>query len=112
MRLNRPKALPVVGRASDADLRRFAALCQRRLDGCWEWTGYQQRGYGRFKFAGRVVWAHRFAAAVAAGGLRQGVDVHHECRNPSCVNPEHLRPVGELAHRRQHAPEGGKAAAA
>lgn len=61
---------------------------------CWTWLGYRSRnGYGQFGVGGRVVGAHRFAYEDKVGPIPAGLHIDHLCRNPSCVNPEHLEPV-------------------
>lgn len=59
-------------------------------NGCWEWTAYRtSRGYGRF--VGRS--AHRVVYETVVGHDADGLDLDHLCRNPSCVNPDHLEAV-------------------
>lgn len=59
---------------------------------CWEWTGYQEDGYGRFSWEGRMVGAHELAVTFTTGEARtSGLDTCHSCNNPICCNPEHLR---------------------
>ncbi len=60
---------------------------------CWVWTGQKRRGYGRFWNFGRNVSAHRFAYEQSVGPILPGLSLDHLCRNPSCVNPDHLEPV-------------------
>lgn len=60
---------------------------------CWEWTGALTRGYGHFMFKGKLVYAHRHAWALLVGDLSPDDDIDHLCKNPKCVNPDHLQPV-------------------
>ena len=59
---------------------------------CWPWTGYQEDGYGRFFWEGRMVGAHELALTFTTGERRTpGLDTCHSCNNPICCNPSHLR---------------------
>jgi hypothetical protein len=59
--------------------------------GCWEYTGrLNQCGYGPFRFGGLRTTAHRAAWIFANGAIPDGLQVHHRCDNPPCVNPDHL----------------------
>jgi hypothetical protein len=76
-------------------------------DTCWEWTGsLGTTGYPQAKVggrAGKVVRPHRLVAAMF--GEVTG-PVHHVCRNPLCLNPEHLLPTDSIAeHLLIHARE-------
>lgn len=70
------------------DLRRFERfLTQIRFtEGCWDWLGGQDNGYGRFdgKRAHRLMWE------AANGPIPPGLFVLHHCDNPPCVRPTHL----------------------
>lgn len=79
--------------------------------GCWDWVGKRDRyGYGRLtvrqpgKPSPVNVYAHRMSVHVFQGKtLRADLHVDHICRNPACINPEHLRLVKadtNLARRR------------
>ena len=62
--------------------------------GCWEWTAARGRAdYGRFNAGGRMVQAHRWAYERLRGPIPDGLHLDHLCRNPPCVNPDHLEPV-------------------
>lgn len=62
--------------------------------GCWDWTGARQPdGYGRVKMAGTAALAHRAVYEIHRGAIPDGMTLDHLCRNPSCVNPDHLEPV-------------------
>jgi hypothetical protein len=74
--------------------------------GCWLWTGCRHRlGYGKVGSGGRNLLAHRLYYEMFKGPIPEGYDLDHLCRNPSCVNPEHLEPVthGENLRRGKHA---------
>lgn len=62
---------------------------------CWNWTGARDpNGYGRFGIRGRrLALAHRFAYELVNGTVPGALFLDHLCRNPSCVNPDHLEPV-------------------
>lgn len=90
---------PLHAHPTPADLVRFLRRLRishqvpmALVDGpCWEWRGARDdRGYGRFKFAGKAVWAHRFALQALAGSLLDGEEADHLCLNPRCCNPAHL----------------------
>lgn len=65
------------------------------LGPCWEWDGKRNdNGYGivnavRQGYDGAR--AHRVMYELTFGAVEPGIVVRHECDNPPCVNPEHLR---------------------
>jgi hypothetical protein len=68
--------------------------------GCWEWQGARDRdGYGWFKHRKRMLYAHRFAWAISNGQRAGSLQVLHDCDNPSCVRPGHLRLGTNLDNR-------------
>ena len=61
-------------------------------DDCWPWTGYEEDGYGRFFFEGKMRGAHELAVTFTTGERRASrLDTCHSCNNPPCCNPAHLR---------------------
>jgi hypothetical protein len=67
------------------------------LGPCWGWTASKSHdgGYGKFRFNGRKVAAHRFAWEIERGPIPDGDGYHgtcvlHRCDNKSCVRPSHL----------------------
>lgn len=71
---------------------RFAARVDRRgSDECWLWIGRKTaNGYGTFTIGRRQYGAHRVAWSLANGDIPAGMQVHHGCDTPLCVNPAHL----------------------
>lgn len=77
-----------------SDIARFQRKCERQPDGCLNWQGASNgKGYGRFKFKGKLLLAHRFAFAVANRSSPDVGVIDHICNNPKCVEPSHLRHV-------------------
>lgn len=61
---------------------------------CWEWEGAHSEGYGTYWDGKRgSARAHRFAYEQLVGPIPEGMFLDHLCRNPGCVNPDHLEPV-------------------
>jgi hypothetical protein len=68
-----------------------------KIDGnqsCWIWTAARTGlGYGCVYWNGRQAMAHRVVYEVMVGAIPDGMELDHLCRNPPCVNPDHLEPV-------------------
>jgi len=61
---------------------------------CIEFAGRKRvDGYGEFKRNGKTYKAHRIAWEKANGPIPPGMQIDHLCRNPACVNVNHLEAV-------------------
>lgn len=63
-------------------------------EGCWEWEDWNiSRGYGALLLEnGQQVLAHRVSLTVAEGDHPPDKPYAlHQCDNPRCYNPKHLR---------------------
>ncbi len=107
--------------ATAAEIDRFNSKIKPSRPGeCMEWSGPLDRdGYGSFFWRGAPRRAHRFAFALANGSIPEGAVINHACRNPSCVNHQHLQAVtlrdnalrdstsrAYLNSQKTHCPEG------
>jgi len=62
--------------------------------GCWLWAGsLQPNGYGHLTIQNRQVLAHCYTYERLRGPIPDGYELDHLCRNPRCINPDHLEPV-------------------
>lgn len=72
--------------------------------GCLEWIGTRNAaGYGQFyinKKRGTVL-AHRYSYERIRGVIPTGLVLDHLCRNPKCVNPDHLEAVTQYENQRR-----------
>jgi hypothetical protein len=65
-------------------------------NGCWIWQkALSNRGYAVAHVPGtkRVTSGYRVAYELFVGPIPEGLELHHECRDGRCVNPQHVRPV-------------------
>lgn len=72
------------------------------VTGCWNWiAGRTSRGYASIWVPegktggkkGKCVLAHIASYTWKNGPVPKGLELDHTCRNPRCVNPDHLEPV-------------------
>ena len=83
---------------SATEVKFWARVSQPSPSLCWTWTGATNpEGYGRFHVGKKMVGPHRIAYEMVIGPIpasRHGkrVCLDHICKQPSCVNPFHLRP--------------------
>lgn len=81
---------------------------------CVEWPRARTKmGYGVVSYPGGREYAHRAAYRFFVGPIPEGLELDHLCRNPSCLNPEHLEPVTHAENMRRgywasktHCPQG------
>lgn len=72
---------------------RFVEKVDATPSGCWTWTGAIDRnGYPCFRHDA-TKWAHRASHILFKGPIPEGFTIDHLCRNPVCVNPDHLEAV-------------------
>lgn len=83
----------------DSDMMRFANKVQLPDDlndtvPCWLWQGAQHskhRGYGKFRYQGKPMNAHKASYLMFHGAVPQGMVIGHQCNNEQCVSPHHLK---------------------
>lgn len=68
---------------------------------CWEWRGGKRGGgYGRVTHKAQTHVVTRVAYELWVGPIPDGHVMMHECDNPPCMNPSHLKP-GTVAQNAQ-----------
>lgn len=95
--------------------RKYASLHERLIantaepenaQACWTWTAKRDRwGYGRFnaREGGKVVVKMAHIEMMRTLGVEAPRGHHHDhlCRNPSCINPDHLEVVTAAENMRR-----------
>ena len=100
--------------AIDPVKRFWPKVDKRGPDDCWEWKAATAPwGYGRFRFEGKDVLAHRVAYMLTVGPIPDSALVLHRCDNPPCCNPTHLwlgshrdNTIDALKKKRRKSPRG------
>jgi hypothetical protein len=84
---------PLAPRPETRPVRWLRAAIADATDECVIYPfGLSQAGYGKIKWNGRTLGAHRVALELAAGPCPADKQVAaHSCRSKACVNPNHLR---------------------
>ncbi len=76
-----------------------------KTDTCWLWkASLGSGGYGQFSINQKPRRAHRVAWELLVGPIPDGLDLHHKCFTPRCVNPEHLEPMKPKANKQTRNP--------
>lgn len=82
-----PRGLPVVDRIKS----------KIKIDeyGCWILQAYiNKKGYGHLRDdTGKMRFAHVVMYEEKYGGVPEGKELDHTCRNRACANPDHVEPV-------------------
>jgi len=101
------------------DRKRFEHLVIRSVnpDACWKWKGKLFGGYPQMNSTEKrkSVMAHRWSYEYWVGEIPEGLTVDHQCNNPICTNPKHLKPMTQMENNRRgenwvgnrtHCPQG------
>ena len=77
-------------------VEKFASRFKVQVNGCWLWTGAMRNKKstrGAFYHDYATYSAYRFIYELVNGPIPEGLTLDHLCKNPSCVNPDHLEAV-------------------
>jgi hypothetical protein len=62
-----------------------------KVNDCWLWQGARNRGYGRIRIDGEMVYIHRWIYQELRNIiLPDSIKVLHKCDTPNCWQPKHL----------------------
>lgn len=79
---------------------RIEANYRVAANGCWEWRGAKTEfGYGKIGLKQNGAYhsftAHRVYYYMVKGPIDESLVIDHLCRNPACINPDHLEAVSQ-----------------
>ena len=61
-------------------------------NGCWNWTGVLNGGYGHLSIKAKRILAHRYSLQLhLKRPIPKNMEVRHMCHNTKCFNPAHLK---------------------
>jgi hypothetical protein len=86
---------------------RIATKIRISRSGCWVWQGWCEKRSPRKLCYPKVWWGdtmkytHRVVYELLAKPIPDGMQLDHLCRNPRCVNPEHLEIVTAIVNIRR-----------
>jgi hypothetical protein len=93
-------------RATPLDDRLVGSYAERDMGyvtPCWVWQrSTDRKGYGHINpgKGKKMIQAHKYFFERRNGKVGRGVDLHHLCEVPLCVNPDHLEPLSRVEHMR------------
>ena len=115
MSLSARRVIPGGQEWTSADLptgarERFLRSVWPASNGCLEPDRFAQPGrysqfYWRHGGKGYRPASHRVAWVIRNGDIPVGMEVHHKCFNPKCVNPDHLALLTKSENARRNAGE-------
>ena len=101
--------MPRKNSSDSASVRKLIAEKSQPVteSGCWIWMwSVNPSGYGKLKFSGKIVGAHRASYVAFNGAIPDGSCVCHKCDVPACVNPAHLFVASHLENMRDRDKKG------
>jgi hypothetical protein len=99
---HRGKALKPINKKYKTADEKLAKRVRQEND-CLVWTGAQVAGgYPMLKDNGVPILVHRYSYRRWKGPIPKGFVIHHRCRNPLCVNHEHLEAMSIADHVSLH----------